>query len=66
MSDPAPLSFKIRGGGGTLGGGRIQGPGPATPPVYRPHTLSLLFTSPQANNNMINQRDYGVDINSVP
>ena len=31
VADPAPLSFKTRGGGG-LGGFRIQGPGPATPP----------------------------------
>ena len=32
VADPAPLSFKTRGGGG----GRIQGPGPATPPCPRP------------------------------
>ena len=32
MADPAPLSFKTRGGGGGAGGGRIQGPGPAAPP----------------------------------
>ena len=39
MADPAPLSFKTRGGGGGLGGGRIQGPGPATPPWARPLVL---------------------------
>ena len=35
MAEPAPLSFKTRGGGrggGGWAGGRIQGPGPATPP----------------------------------
>ena len=31
VADPAPLSFKTRGGGGA-GGCRIQGPGPAAPP----------------------------------
>ena len=38
VADPAPLSFKTRGGGGA-GGGRIQGPGPATPPWAPQKTL---------------------------
>ena len=34
---PAPLSFKTGGGGGGGAGGcRIQGPGPAAPPVVCP------------------------------
>ena len=55
MADPAPLSFKTRGGGGGgAGGGRIQGPAPAAPPVLSttlglgrwPHGLALPSLGP--------------------
>ena len=51
MADPAPLSFKTRGGGGGGGGGgaggcRIQGPGPAAPPWPCPTPVAPYFFRP--------------------
>ena len=52
MADPAPLSFKTRGGGGGRGAGgcRIQGPGPAAPPVAKGNPDSAY----EANGTLMN------------
>ena len=55
MADPAPLSYKTRGGGGGGAGGcRIQGPGPAAPPC--PHRSKCEACTPES---VINRKGGG-------